>query len=229
VLRAVDCGNTKIRFVRFSTKHEFFEPLTGKLIIVRTFTTLFTWYVLGEETVSHYAVHNESSNSVGIYVFCSYCSVQILYAPQVNPVEVHVNVECLEKSTIDDIVIAYHASLESIPVSEELEPHFSKRGLGFVSTDMSLKFVWNLLHSYCIGHEALSSRPSSPDAKPKPYENEKGVDSSSLQGWASKLLTGSSISKGGSNHEVRTSSNSESEEINEAALSPRRRALSQPP
>ena len=144
VLTVVDCGNTKLRFARFSTKHEFFETVTG------------------EDCVSHYAVHNE--NTVGIYVFCSYCSVHILYAPHINPVEVQVNVECLEKSTIDDIIVAYHAPLETMPYSDS-DRQYNKRGRGGSSSEMSLQLVWNLLHSYYNG-DSLSP-VKSPDPRRK--------------------------------------------------------------
>ena len=98
--------------------------------------------------MSHYAVHNE--NTVGIYVFCSYCSVQILYAPHINPVEVQINVDCLEKSTIDDIIVAYHSSLENTPYSD-VDQLYNRRGKGGNSSQMSLQLVWNLLHSFCAG------------------------------------------------------------------------------
>lgn len=166
ILKVVDCGNTKLRFIRFSTKHEFFETVAGKALY-NLFAEIICYE--GEDCVSHYAVHNE--NAVGIYVFCSYCSVQILYAPHINPVEVQINIDCLEKSTIDDVIVAYHASLETMPYSD-VDQLYNRRGKGGNSSQASLQLVWNLLHSFCAG-DGLS-----PVKTPDPRKKEKAVPES---------------------------------------------------
>lgn len=153
VLRCVDVSNTKIRFIRFSTKHEFFETICG------------------EEFVSHYAVHNENSSSVGIYIFCSFCSVQLLYAPTINPVEVQVNAECLDRATVLDIEVAYLASLESITATD-LEHQFGRRGFGSLATDNSSRLIWNLLHSYY--HEYSGGGQQGGDSPSKRRSEGKG-------------------------------------------------------
>ena len=119
--------------------------------------------------MSHYSVHNE--NTVGIYVFCSYCSVQILYAPHINPIEVQINVDCLDTSTVDDVIVAYHSSLETMPYSDA-EQLYNRRGKGGTSTQMSLQLVWNLLHSFCAG-DSLS-----PVKTPDPRKKEKVLSES---------------------------------------------------
>ena len=94
-LRAVDVPS-KIRFPRLSVPCKNFEPLTD------------------DSVLSFYAVKIDCVQT-GIYTFCSFCGVHILYSPSVNPTELLINVECIDKSTIKDLSVTYHSSPETMP------------------------------------------------------------------------------------------------------------------
>ena len=96
---AVDIPS-KIRYPRISCSVEHFEPLSD------------------EHIMSMYAVKSVDSG-LGIHTFCSYCGMHVLFAPSTNPHEVQVNVDCLDRSTIDKVYVTYMAIQDSIPVPSD--------------------------------------------------------------------------------------------------------------
>jgi len=116
-LRAVDIPS-KIRFPRITIPISNFEALTDDSIM------------------SHYAV--KFGKSIGIHTFCSFCGVHVVFAPSVNPVEVLVNLNCIDKTDIKDEFVTYYSGMDAgspIPVSADEAKGISKKGLG--STNLS--------------------------------------------------------------------------------------------
>lgn len=111
VIYAVDIPS-KIRFPRVTVNYVDFELLHTDVSVL-----------------SMYTVQQTESSSVGIHSFCSYCGMQVLYAPSIDPIEVQVNLDCLDAGTIEATHIAYHSSLETAPYPHIEE--FNKRGEGF--------------------------------------------------------------------------------------------------
>lgn len=111
IINGVDVS-TKVRFPRLSIPCKHYENLTE------------------ESLLSFYAVNHEST--IGIYTFCSFCGVQILYSPKVDPIEIQVNIDCLDRAMIEKLTISYHASDESQPCPASLEASilFNRRGTG---------------------------------------------------------------------------------------------------
>lgn len=94
VINAFDL-QSKIRFARLVIKCEDFENMSD------------------ESNLSLYAVTNGSN--IGIHAFCSYCGVHILFSPAEDPKEIQINVECLERTNIEKINVAYYGKNETIP------------------------------------------------------------------------------------------------------------------
>lgn len=114
VINAVDIPS-KIRFPRITVPCDYFEPLTDEAIM------------------SLYAIKTDPENKeMGVHTFCSYCGVHILYSPSVEPVEVQINVDCLDRSTIDHVYVSYLGIPESTPcpVSYDAARPFNRRGAG---------------------------------------------------------------------------------------------------
>lgn len=114
VINAVDVPS-KIRFPRITVPCDFFEPLTD------------------EALMSLYAIKTDPENKeMGVHTFCSYCGVHILYSPSVEPVEVQINVDCLDRSTIDHMYVSYLGVPETVPcpVSYDAARPFNRRGAG---------------------------------------------------------------------------------------------------
>ena len=112
-LYAVDVPS-KIRFPRVSVPCQNFEPLTD------------------DSVLSFYPVKTDNVTT-GIYTFCSFCGVHILYSPSIDPTELLINIECLEKSTVDKFSVAYYPCPESVPSltsTFEAFKSLSKRGVG---------------------------------------------------------------------------------------------------
>lgn len=84
-----------------------------------------------DRAISTYTVRY-GEGMLGIHSFCSYCGVQIVYSPTVEPIEVQVNVDCLAAAHIDRVHITYHATGETnrLPQNHELAHMFNRRGLG---------------------------------------------------------------------------------------------------
>jgi len=112
-LRAVDI-KSKIRFPRVTVPVNNFEALTD------------------DSVMSHYAV--KSGGSIGIYTFCSFCGVHVVFAPSVNPTEVHVNMDCLERTNVQDAQVTYMSTAESSPCSVAYDDvsgmGINKKGVG---------------------------------------------------------------------------------------------------
>lgn len=53
--------------------------------------------------------------TTGIYTFCNSCGVHILFSPSVDPRELLINADCLDKSTISDFSVTFHSCSETIP------------------------------------------------------------------------------------------------------------------
>ena len=109
---AVDVPS-KVRFPRLSIPVENFEPLTD------------------ESIMSLYAVKT-AAQGMGIHTFCSYCGVHVVYAPDTDPNEIQVNVDCLDRSTIERVLVSYLATAESeaVPITYAAAEPFNRRGSG---------------------------------------------------------------------------------------------------
>lgn len=114
---AVDIPS-KIRFPRLTAPCANFELLSD------------------QRDCSLYSVTSSAGGDQGIHTFCSYCGVHILYAPTVDPIMVHVNVDCLSPDNIKSLSVAYHDVLETVPAASELgmvhenNVRFNRRGSG---------------------------------------------------------------------------------------------------
>jgi hypothetical protein len=112
-LQCVDIP-TKLRFPRLTIPAENFELITD------------------ENLLSLYPIQHHSDN-MGVYTFCSFCGMHILFAESLDPIDIQINVECLDKNNIENISVTYHSQSESIPCAIAYEPAqnvFEKRGLG---------------------------------------------------------------------------------------------------
>ena len=111
---AVDVPS-KVRFPRVSIPASSFEPLTD------------------EQVMSMYAVSTaDGHGGIGVHTFCSYCGVHVVYAPSTDPQEVHVNVDCLDKTNVESVMVSYMACADSSPAQLSYEPArpFNRRGAG---------------------------------------------------------------------------------------------------
>lgn len=115
VLHAVDIPS-KIRFPRVTIPCEYFEPLTAA----------------DDGIMSLYAVKIEGDGGIGVHTFCSFCGVHVLYSPTIEPVEVQINADCIDRVNVDRIEISYVALPESYacPISYDPARPFMKRGVG---------------------------------------------------------------------------------------------------
>lgn len=94
IINAFDM-QSKVRYPRLVIKCEDFENMSD------------------ENHLSLYAVTN--GNNVGIHAFCSYCGVHILFSPAEDPKEIQINVDCLDRSNIEKVNVAYYGKNETIP------------------------------------------------------------------------------------------------------------------
>jgi hypothetical protein len=117
ILYAIDLPS-KIRFPRVSVSYQEFE--LGSDISV----------------LSMYTVQQSENQNIGIYTFCSFCGMQVLYSPSIDPEEVQVNLECLDSVNIEKVHIAYHSCPETVPHPQNAE--FNKRGLGHWTSPQKL-------------------------------------------------------------------------------------------
>jgi len=111
-LKGVDFPS-KIRFPRISIPCELFELITV------------------EHLLSLYAV--KFQENVGIYTFCSFCSMQILFSPKENPIDIQVNIDCLDRKNIDQTIIAFSSMPETVPCPNIRE--FNRKGVGSTKTN----------------------------------------------------------------------------------------------
>ncbi len=69
---------------------------------------------------------------LGIHSFCSFCGVQVLYSPTVEPFEIQVNVDCLDRHSVEKVNVTYHSTGETdrLTMNHELSHIFNRRGIG---------------------------------------------------------------------------------------------------
>ena len=105
-----------------------------------------------------YAVHNDSSSeSIGIYTFCSFCGVHVLYSPSIDPVVVDINVDCLDHQNIDHIFYTYDKVKDWVSYSAAFSASvpFNRRGSGSLTNTIRQGTAPPL-----YGDMLLSHRPS---------------------------------------------------------------------
>ena len=110
-LRGVDI-KSKIRFPRVTIPINNFEALTD------------------DSMMSHYAV--KCGGSIGIYTFCSFCGVHVVFAPSVDPTEVQVNMDCVERTNVRDESVTYMTTAEASPCSANSDAarNINRKGVG---------------------------------------------------------------------------------------------------
>jgi hypothetical protein len=120
---AVDIPS-KLRYPRVTVNYTDFELLIPDLTVLSVYAVTQS----GEE---------QNNNSLGIHSFCSFCGMQIMYAPSMDPKEIQVNLDCLNQETIQETHIAYHSQSETsaaFPLLNNSENNSEeapdKRGLG---------------------------------------------------------------------------------------------------
>jgi hypothetical protein len=102
-----------------------------------------------QEDCSLYSVTAAGGGDHGIHTFCSYCGMHVVYAPSVDPVMIHVNVDCLRADGIKSLSVAYHDAMETVPSeyiinSVEYNMRFNRRGSGSGSIDLTLQSNMNV-------------------------------------------------------------------------------------
>ena len=111
---------SKIRFPRVTIPCQFFEPLSDESIL--------SFYAVNTETNTGIIMTASCSNShnfsclhhaythySGIFTFCSFCGVHILFSPSIDPTELQVNIDCIDRSTVDGVTVTYHSCPDSVP------------------------------------------------------------------------------------------------------------------
>jgi hypothetical protein len=139
VINAVDTSS-KIKFPRFTMRCSDFELLCD------------------DRALSMYTVQY-GDGVMGIHSFCSFCGVQILYAPTIEPIEIQVNVDCLDRRNIIKIHCTRHCTgeTERLAHNHEISHMFSRRGYGASEQQQQLQFspLSSSLHN---GHHHLFPR-----------------------------------------------------------------------
>lgn len=107
-ITAVDIPS-KLRFPRVSVGYEDFEWMSEHGVL------------------SMYTVQQPESGAVGVHIFCSFCGMQIVFSPSLDPLEIQVNLDCIDAGTIEKVDVAYHATVETVPTIPELQS-MSRRG-----------------------------------------------------------------------------------------------------
>lgn len=113
ILCAVDISS-KIRFPRITIPCNDFRILTP------------------ENVLSIYPVQN--NDDIGIYTFCSFCGVHILYSPSENPSEISININTLSGHNVNQTKITYCIATESVPIdiSDGRIRQYLRRGIGYM-------------------------------------------------------------------------------------------------
>ena len=117
VLNAVDIPS-KIRYPRVTVSSKNFESLTEDGIM------------------SLYAVKEKGNEydhiTVGVHTFCSFCGIHVFYSPSIDPFEIQVNLDCIDRTNVDKVNISYLGIPESVacPISYEAAGQYNKRGVG---------------------------------------------------------------------------------------------------
>ena len=120
-MKAIDIPS-KIRFPRITVPCQSFESLSDESVV--------SFYAVNSHEDTN---NNENSMDTAIYTFCSYCGVNILYSPSINPSELMVNADCLDKSTVKDYTVSYVPCKETTPAvanASEIFKECNRRGSG---------------------------------------------------------------------------------------------------
>ncbi len=117
-LKVID-KSSKIRYPRVSVAADNFELLSD------------------ERFISMYPV--QCDKVVSVHTFCSYCGVNILYSPTISPVFVEINVDCLDRSNIDQITCDFAGVCNAVSCSAVLESLGASRLLSAQGTDNDSK------------------------------------------------------------------------------------------
>jgi hypothetical protein len=133
VINAVDTSS-KIKFPRFTMRCSDFALLCD------------------DRALSMYTV-KYGDGFVGIHSFCSFCGVQVLYSPTIEPIEIQVNVDCLDRRNISKIHCTRHCTgeTERVAHNHELSHMFNRRGYGASEQQQQLQFS-PLSSSLHVGH-----------------------------------------------------------------------------
>ena len=142
VLNAVDISS-KLRFPRISIVYEDFELLCDPSIL-----SMYTVQqpsagdainapVGASGPIDSITANTNTNPQVGIYTFCSFCGMHIIYAPSVDPVEVQINVDCLVADNIEQVHIAYHSVNDMVAANQILD----RRGIGAMDSPMLPLFI----------------------------------------------------------------------------------------
>lgn len=133
VIHNGSCHCQRVRFRIRSSRSVYAVDVPSKVRFPRLSVPTSAFEALSDESVlSLYAVTSGDSEGVGVHTFCSYCGVHVVYTPSTDPTEVQVNVDCLDKSNVDAVMVSYMATVESVPVPVTYEPAraFNRRGTG---------------------------------------------------------------------------------------------------
>lgn len=103
ILKAVDIPS-KIRFPRLSLPIEHFEAITSYDGLMSSYAV-----IISTDNKSF-----DSKSPIGVHTFCSYCGVHILYSPTLEPREIHVNVDCLDRKHVERVHVSYVTAHESV-------------------------------------------------------------------------------------------------------------------
>jgi hypothetical protein len=70
--------------------------------------------------------------TVGVHTFCSFCGIHVFYSPSIDPYEIQVNLDCIDRTNVDNVRISYMGLPESVacPISYETARQYNKRGVG---------------------------------------------------------------------------------------------------
>jgi hypothetical protein len=124
------CGRFHFRVLAPEELHAVEYSASSKLRFPRlTLSALDFEIVTDESSLSLYSVTDGCQ--VGIHAFCSFCGMQVLYSPPpaANPSgdesrgEVVVNTDCLDRSTIRQLHVAYGGHRNTIPCVIPTQPH----------------------------------------------------------------------------------------------------------
>lgn len=178
VIHAVDLPS-KIRFPRITVPCDFFEPLTDETIM------------------SLYACKTDDTG-MGVHTFCSYCGVHILFSPSVEPVEVQINVDCLDRSTIEHVYVSYLGVPDSVPcpVTYEAARPFNRRGAG----SLYVPILSNLCSPMHKGQAPAGSQQGSSGKYKGGGSDHKGPLDFNPAIWGTAPSSSSSGGKGANGH-----------------------------
>jgi hypothetical protein len=143
VTHMASCHCKRVRFQVLSRKSIKVMNYTCKLRFPRLIISSNDFEMISDGTsLSMYPVftHTDADGDtssidverVGIHTFCSFCGMQILYSPSLNPKEVHINLDCLSKENINHIANVHRDISETIacPITYDPVSQIRRQGLG---------------------------------------------------------------------------------------------------